>query len=87
MILRLDKETRKLIKKISKKVAKKLGVDETTICIGTEEHNDGKGRAFVCFETEVDDVWADLSLPDFCRLEDILKEYMKNPKVEWSIRG
>ena len=86
MILRFNKETKKLVKEISKKVAKKLKVDKATLCIVMDAQNEDRGIG-LCFETDVDDVWANLEISNTKGI-DIIEElngFMKNKKVEWMI--
>lgn len=83
MLIRLNKETKKLIKKLCKRIAKKLETNECNLCIVSEDFS---GKIELCFETEVDDTYADLRTNDdeMCHL---LKTFMDNPHVEFMKRG
>lgn len=87
MIIRFDKKTKKLIKKTSKRVAKRLGVEKATLCIVTDaQAHESKDVIGVCFETPVDDTYADLEIPihNWFDITEILENFMGNPNVEWS---
>lgn len=90
MILRFNKKTKKLVKKVSKQVAKRLKVDEATLCIVTDEQAncDSKNSKInqLCFETNVDDTFAVLDVPTtkWFDIIEVLEGFMKNKNVEWS---
>lgn len=80
MLIRFDRETKKLIKEIQRKVAIKLNVDKCTLALDTGENG-------LFFESNVDNVYAELEVDtDDHRVsfENVLKGFMKNPDVIWN---
>jgi len=86
MLLRLDKKTKKYIKKVEKEVAKSLNVlGTTTFCL--EVHDDA---IEICFETEIDNCFALLtSLDKHLSLKQMLKAFLGKGKlknsIEWNL--
>lgn len=85
MIVRFNKKTYKLIKKISKKVADKLEVDKVVLVF--EIDHDEKVHFY--FETDEDDTYASLQISmnyfKYDSFNSILKFFMTNPNVEWAL--
>jgi hypothetical protein len=93
MLMRLNRETKKMIKKLCKRVAKKLETDECNLCIvcpaqaNVKLDRSEKEKIELCFETEVDDTYADLITNDDREICYLLKTFMDNPNVEFMNRG
>jgi hypothetical protein len=85
MLIRFNKETKKLIKKTCKRIAKKLEVDKCYFSV--DFNNDSKYNVSICFATDIDDTYADLNTDISKTLESILKGFMSNKDVVFMNRG
>jgi hypothetical protein len=90
MIHRFNRATVQLVYDIEKEVAKRLGVDNATLCICSGPNNmENVTDLSICFETEEDDTWAllEFNYDPNADLTDLLDNFMINSNVEWKKRG
>jgi len=92
MILRFNAETLGLIEKVSRKVRKRLMVDEVNLCVATGSNAASNGEKIemsLCFETPEDDTFAvlDLKVDPEIDIKSLLHGFMNNPNVEWQKQG
>ena len=84
MLISFNKKTRKLIKKVSKKVAKELDVNKVTLTFGV---NDSNGKMSFCFYSDENDSYADLkNCKKYLKknsFESVLNSFLTNLSVEW----
>jgi hypothetical protein len=76
---RFTQELYDVIKDLERKVAIKLGVNPWQVGLFVDGN-------YICFETAVDNVYADLNIPGAYSLLEELQHFMDNEDVEWKIR-
>lgn len=84
MYISFDKELKKLVKRVSKFVAKALDVEVVDLVIITYDN-----KIELCFGCSEDDTYADLVIDDLdgLRLYEVMKNFINDDRVEWLNRN